>query len=237
MVKVRFQASLWFIVVLAFTIAGTTVAVAQTTVTLINNNKVTFGAVSYTISGCTYVKNGSSSATCGSTNDLQLVAVEHRGVVSLEVEGTGVGSFGSNIFTSSGASGTDTVTLTLTAAGLPHNTAYTVSSAISGTSNLSSYNGDVYAKYVKGTANANVTLAAATNSASFTSSGSGSLAITETIGLTPVAGSTLVLANTTLYFPQVPEPASIAVLSSGIAGLTAIRRRRQKRLLAAGSQG
>ena len=106
---------------------------------------------------------------------------------------------------------------------------YSVSNAITGNANGTAGT-NVFADVscvntsVCGTNPANANLSVASSAISFAAS-SQSITLSINLGLTGNNGTTLTLATDALHFSPAPEPASIALFVSGLAGLTAIRRR------------
>jgi hypothetical protein len=223
-------------------------------VDLINGNSVTFDGLSFTISGCTLSLNGGSANTCtntgtGDNNDLLQITNSRRGQPTIAVLGNGTGNAGgsgsiakgSNALACNNCAGVSELmfTLTLQRASGKSSTVTSFSNAIVGGSPTGSTSVISNVTYNGTGATANVTLGSPTASASFSNALTGSSPITFAVDLKLLGNGTsiLALATESLHFSPAPEPASIALVVTGLTGLVAARRHIKRNPRSAGDKG
>jgi hypothetical protein len=212
---------------------------AQTSTSLVNGHSVTADGLTFTVSGCSLILNGVSSA-CSATNTAftgaTLEVSTDRGV-DLTVVGSGASG---NIFNAVNGGGEYDLSYTLNitkASGSP--TVTNFSSTLAGSSSnhdlidITSVDTLYSALNAGGSSPAsqslNVYSAASAQSSGFSLiPGSTGISETTNLELSPQSGTTLTLASLRQYYGPAPEPISLSVFSVGLVGLSAARRLRRK---------
>jgi hypothetical protein len=196
------------------------------------NDTLSADGLTFTVAACSYEANGVQSSCAALDDSLSLVR-SNRGAPTIEV----IGHNGSNALSALPNSGLTQLTFTLDVikTGPGSSAAVNVfSNAITGGSPAQSPNVSSNMSYL--TYTANTTLAAPdAGSAMFASpalTAVNPMAVSLTLGLSAGSATTLTLAADALHFSPAPEPASIALLATGVAGLASVRRRFKKRGLA-----
>jgi hypothetical protein len=197
---------------------------AQTLLGTLQNGSFTYGNETFTIGSCAY--NGGA---CGSADNASIIAVANgRGGTEIEIAPGTVHT--SYIFkTTTSASYTLNFLLQVSPTGDSLGIS-SITDLLTGTASVSGANSDVFASMtgtglspfskVTSIVNAN---AAAQNFALVASPNAANFTIN--LGVTGVAGDTLQLTNVKLLLNPAPEPASIALVATGLMGLVAVRRR------------
>jgi hypothetical protein len=223
-------------------------------VDLINGNSVTFDGLSFTVSGCTLSLNGGTANACtntgtGDTNDLLQITNSRRGEPTIEVLGNGTGTAGGSGSVAKGSNALAcnnclsaselkfTLTLQQAQGKTPAVTSF--SNAIVGGTPTGSTSVISNVTYNGTGATANVTLGSPTASASFSNALTSASPISFAVDLKLMGNgsSILALAAEALHFSPAPEPASIALLVTGLAGLVAARRHIKRSPRSATRQG
>jgi hypothetical protein len=211
-------------------------AAFPTAVTLITGHSISYDNLTFTVSSCTYVSDGSNSS-CSTLGDKLEVVASNRGQPTFEIIGGGTGNASNALYSGNTRNGPTSLTVGFTITETSNNNHTTVTSfsnAITGTSSSSVTSNEVYSTYA---ADSIVSSAPTTSAGPFTSpltSSGGTMSVSLTLGLASGSTTALQLATDALHFSPAPEPATFALLGTGLAGLTAAkRRRRSKRDIAA----
>jgi hypothetical protein len=233
-------------------IAGASGARAQQAIGLVANDSFDLYGLNVDVSGCTIGLNGATATACSATNKLELLQVASpTNTITYEITGYGGASPGSTPSAAlSASSGTSQLNLTLLVT--PNASYHTDTTRVTGAT-LTSAGDDAFDFGSGGTAaKASAAFSAGTTAAPLTaaltpqvtrgtpagqmaangpdsfSSPSASFTITENLELDPNNHSVnlLSLSSVALKFTTTPEPASIAMLLAGLAGIALVRRRR-----------
>jgi hypothetical protein len=182
---------------------------------------VTFDGLQFSVSAasCTYTQNGSVQSSCAGSGDQLAIIASNRGQPTLAIEPISA----SNALSCTHCGGATSLhfTLVVTRASGSSATVTSFSNALSGSGTSNVYSNVSYT----GGGSANVTLASPTNSATFSNALPSSMSFTVNLGLGAFTTGTLSLAMDALHFSPAPEPASIALIATGLTGLTVVRRR------------
>lgn len=223
------------IVAAVLLVCGVSAARAQTTLSLVNGSG-TFLGLTATISSCNYTLSGGSSTACTSADGLQLKQVaDGRGNVELQLVPTtasAIYSYAGGVI--GGGKGITALSYTLQ---LTTNTPATAKVGSYAVALAGTYETGTTENFVN-TASGFASLTANLVSGSTTScspscsqtlgTGVDPLNISASLSITnPTTG--FKLTSATYIFGTIPEPASIAMVASGIGGLFALRRRRRAR--------
>jgi hypothetical protein len=204
---------------------------AQTITSLAN----TGSAARFTFDGLTFSVSGCTAALC---SDVELMAVSSSGGTTIEVLGNGHGSNGSNILVETNGSGTDLLAFTLTVTASAATKISAVSTSVSG--HYPTGGGDDIGSYLSISGASHCTTASGYNlgscaplalggdPASVTFGPVSSLSVSYDLAASAVSGQTIILSNATQTFIPAPEPAAIALLATGVAGVALVRVRRQR---------
>jgi hypothetical protein len=197
---------------------------------LVDGANFTYDGLTFTIADyCSYTPFGGSVATCATSNGLEMEGVSSSGGAAIEFLGTGSGG---TMFSNGGASSeTGSVSFDLLVTGTGKTTIANVSNAVTGSSSNATQDAAVFSdlSFLTGGSGAiNATLGATPAGDSITPTNSLSFSVTMGVGTAP-AGTTLVLSNVGLLFNPAPEPASIALLATGLCALGTVRSRKSQR--------
>jgi hypothetical protein len=208
---------------------------AQTITSLAN----TGSAARFTFDGLTFSVGGCTAALC---SDVELKAVSTSGGATIEVLGNGRGANGSNILVETNGSGTDLLSFTLTVTSAGTSKIASVSTSVSG--HYPSGGGGDIGSYlaISGTSHCTTTggynlgncapFALGGDPATATFGPVSSLSVSYNLATSAVSGQTIILSNATQTFIPAPEPATIGLMATGMAGLALIRVNRRRRLSA-----
>ncbi len=227
---------------------------AQQSIGLVAGNSFNLYGLNIDVSGCTIGLNGAAATACSATNKLELLQVASpTNTITFEVIGyTGAapGSTTSAALTDTSSSGTSVLNLTLLVT--PNASYHTNTTRVTGAS-LTSVGSAAFNRNDSGTtAQASAAFSAGASATTLTDAltpqvtrgtpsvqtvangpngfvtNSASFTITENLELDPNGHgiNLLSLNSVALRFTTTPEPASIAVLLAGLAGIGLVRRRR-----------
>jgi PEP-CTERM motif len=208
---------------------------AQTVTSLAN----TGSAARFTFDGLTFSVSGCTAALC---SDVELKAVSTSGGATIEVLGNGRGTNGSNILVEANGSGTDLLSFTLTVTSVGTSKIASVNTSVSG--HYPSGGGGDIGSYlaISGTSHCTTAggyslgncapFALGGDSATATFGPVSSLSVSYNLAASGVSGQTITLTNATQTFIPAPEPATIGLMATGMAGLVLVRVKRRWRLSA-----
>jgi hypothetical protein len=232
-------------------IAAVPGARAQQSVGLVAGDSFNLYGLNIDVSSCTIGLNGGTAASCTATNKLELLQVASpTDTITYEVVGyTGTSPGSTTSAALSASTGTSQLNLTLLVT--PNASYHTSTTRVTGAT-LTSVGEAAFNYGTSGTsAQASAAFSAGTTATTLTdaltpqvtntptvqtvpngpdsfSPNSASFTITENLELDPNGHSVnlLSLRSVALKFTTTPEPASIAMLLAGLAGITLVRRRR-----------
>lgn len=225
---------------------------AQQVMGLVSGNSFNLYGLNVDVSGCTIGLNGASATACAASNKLELLQVASpTNSITYEVIGyTGASPGSTTSAALSATSGLSQLNLTLLVT--PNASYHTNTTRVTGAT-LTAVGDDAFKLGSSGTtAKASAAFSAGTTAATLTSAltpqvtqgaptlqtvpngpnsfspASASFTITENLELDPHGHSVnfLSLSSVALKFTTTPEPASIAMLLAGLAGIALVRRRR-----------
>jgi hypothetical protein len=228
---------------------------AQQSVGLVSGNSFNLYGLNVDVSGCTIGSGGSSPIACTASNKLELLQVASpTNSITFEVIGyTGASPGSSTSAALSATSGLSQLNLTLL---VTPNAGYPTSTTRVTGATLTAVGDDAFRVSSTGTAaQASAAFSAGTTAATLTSAlapqvttgtptlqtvangpdsfspTSASFTITENLQLNPNGHTVnlLSLNSAALKFTTTPEPASVAILLAGLAGIVMVRRRRISR--------
>jgi hypothetical protein len=240
-------------------IAGISGARAQQAIGLVTGDSFNLYGLNVDVSGCTIGLNGATATACTATNKLELLqVVSPTNTITFEVvgySGTSPGSATSAALSAS--SGTSQLNLTLL---VTPNASYRTSTTRVTGAMLTAVGDAAFSHSTGGTsAQASAAFSAGTTASPLTaaltpqlgtptvqtvangpgsfSPTSASFTIAENLELDPNNHSVnlLSLNSVALRFTTTPEPASIALLLAGLAGIAVIRQRRTSRSRSTGT--
>jgi hypothetical protein len=225
---------------------------AQQSIGLVAGDSFNLYGLNVDVSSCTIGLNGATAAACTATNKLELLQVASpTNTITYEVVGyTGTSPGSTTSAALSASTGTSQLNLTLLVT--PNANYHTNTTRVTGAT-LTSVGEAAFDHSTSGTsAQASAAFSAGTTATKLTdalapevnqntptvqtvpngpdsfSPNSASFTITENLELDPNGHSVnlLSLRSVALKFTTTPEPASIAILLAGLAGITLVRRRR-----------
>jgi len=220
-------------------LGGATAARAQTFIPLQNTTtSASFAGLFVQITNCTYELNGVVGVGCAN-DGLELEQVsDGRGKVELEIVPT---TNGSPIFSSATGSLTAvdyTLTVTTNEPSTASITSYALNTTGTNTSgtqnnffNTATGNPELVASILSNAAAASCSPSGGANTESCTQTlvtPVSSLSISGGLAISGATNTGFKLTSASFVFTTAPEPASLSVLTAGIGGLAALRRRRKK---------
>jgi hypothetical protein len=233
-------------------VAGISGARAQQAIGLVAGDAFNLYGLNVDVSGCSIGLNGATATACTATNKLELLqVVSPTNTITFDVVGYSGASPGSTTSAAlTASSGTSQLNLTLLVT--PDASYHTSTTRVTGAT-LTAVGDDAFDRSTGGTsAQASAAFSAGTTATQLTaaltpqvtmgtptlqtvpngpsslSPNSASFTITENLELNPNNHSVnlLSLNSVALKFTTTPEPASIALLLAGLAGIAVVRRRR-----------
>ena len=207
---------------------------AQAQTAVLDGNSFGYDGLTYTISDCSYTLGGTvDSSGCGAAN-AQLVGTGTSGGASIEVESATAGQPLMSIASTGGTTSDDLTFYLSISAPSTKTTVNSVTETFVGSANAS-YPTQVTAN-VSGTTptiDLNTNLTSQTATASFDSfnptvAAPLYLSVNLEVSAANASQGTFTLTNATYTLSPAPEPASIALFGTALAGLAAVRRRQKQ---------